>query len=262
MASISLTTLLHISRSGLLAQQFSLDSVANNIANVNTVGFKRSRADFNELLSQALEAPKAGDSRVSGQAAGTTVAAHQRFFDQGRLDFTGQPWDMAIEGTGFFQIQRPDGTIAYTRDGTFKLDAEGRLTNADGYYVYPDITIPPDAEEALVTPTGEVMARRRGESEPQVIGTMTLARFTNPGGLESIGDNLYLPNDASGEALVASAQTDGMGQIIGGALEGSNVDLSREMVDMLSAQRAYTLMARAISNSDQMLSMVSQMRGG
>lgn len=261
MASVSLTTLFHIARSGMLAQQFSIDTVAANVANINTVGYKRTRAEFQELLSEQLEAPAAGNNLNSGQAAGSILAANPRFFQQGRLESTEKPWDLAIEGEGFFQIQQADGTMAYTRDGTFKLDGEGRIVNADGNFLVPQIVLPPDAEEAMITPAGEVMVRRRGEAEPEVITTLSLAKFTNPTGLENIGDNLFQSTEASGLAQVVAPQTAGAGQIISGALEQSNVDLSQEIVSLISAQRAYSLMARAMTTSDQMISLANQMRG-
>lgn len=262
MSSISLTTLLHISRSGMLSQQFDLDAVANNIANVNTTGYKQTRAGFQELLSDAITNPPTGDSRNLGQAAGTMIVSNRRFFEQGNIQASEQPWDLAIEGEGFFQVQRPDGSIIYTRDGTFKLDGEGNLVTADGYFLYPRVTIPPDTEESLVSARGEVMVRRTGETNPQVVATISLAKFANPAGLEDIGDNGYQVTDVSGPAQTATPQTNGMGQIIGKALESSNVDLSNEFVEMIGAQRAYALMARSMSISDQMLSMVSQMSSG
>ncbi len=261
MSSISLNALLQVARTGLLTQQFSIESISNNIANINTVGYKHSRAEFSEILSRVMQPPPAGSNRAAGQAAGAGLAANQRLFDQGQIEPTDRPWDLAIVGEGFFQIRMPDGSAAYTRDGGFRLDGEGRLTTADGYYMSPEIAVPPDAEDVVVTPAGEIMVRRRGETEPQTIATLTLARFINPAGLESIGDNLYNATAASGDPLVAEPQVEGMGRLISGALEQSNVDLSQEMVELISAQRAYSLMTRALKNSDQMLSLVNQMRG-
>ncbi len=260
MPSVSLSTLLHIARSGLLARQTDIDVVANNIANLNTVGFKSSRAEFQELLGNQLQEPPVGSSRSSGQAAGTLLAANQRLFDQGQIQLSEHTWDMAIEGEGFFQVQMPDGSIAYTRDGTFRLDGEGRLVTPDGYLLSPAITLPPDAEQTMVNPDGTVMARRRGEAEPQAIATINLARFVNPAGLEYVGDDLFKPTDASGQPQVGQPKTDGFGQVIGHALEASNVDLSDQIVELIAAQRAYTLMVRALESSDEMLGLASQMR--
>ncbi len=261
MSSISLNTLLRIARSGILTQQFSIDSIASNIANVNTTGYKRTRAEFEELLAQAQSKRTTGRSREIGQAAGAAISANQRMFEQGEIEASGRKWDMAIEGEGFFQIQLPDGTTAYTRDGSFQLDGEGRLTTANGYFLSPQVTIPPDAADSFVTNKGELLVRRRGETEPQIIDTLNLARFNNPAGLESIGNNLYRATAASGEAETGAPLTGNIGQIISGALETSNVDLSREMVDLVSAQRAYSLMTRVLRTSDNMLSLVNRMRG-
>lgn len=260
MPSISLTALLHIARSGMLAQQVGIDVTAGNIANINTVGYKRSRAEFHELLNAQLEAPPNGSGRNVGQAAGVLLADNQRIFRQGPIEPSEQIWDMAIEGEGFFQVRLPDGTTAYTRDGTFRLDGEGRLTNVNGYFFEPEIVVPPDMEDIMITTDGSIMVRRQGDVEPQTIATITLARFTNPTGLEKIGENLFQPSDASGTAQVAQAGSEGYGQIISQALETSNVDLSEEVVDLISAQRAYTLMVRAVETSDEMLSLANQMR--
>jgi flagellar basal-body rod protein FlgG len=260
MPSVSLASLLHIARSGLLAQQMDIDVVANNIANINTTGYKQSRAEFHELLNAQTGDPPAGSGRAAGQAAGTRLAANRRLFDQGQIASSESPWDIAIEGEGLFQVQMADGSSAYTRDGSFRLDGEGRLTTADGYLLTPSITLPPDVEETVINPDGSVMVRRRGEMEPHTIGTITLARFPNPAGLENIGDNLFRVGDASGAAQLAPPGTGGLGQVVGHALESPNVDLSRQVVDLISAQRAYTMMVRALETSDQMLDLVSQMR--
>jgi flagellar basal-body rod protein FlgG len=260
MPSVSLTTLLHVARSGMLSQQAHIDVIANNIANINTVGYKRSRAEFHEILDTELEAPPADHNRTSGQAAGTILADNQRLFEQGVIQPSEQDWDMAIEGEGFFPLQLADGSLAYTRDGTFRLDGEGRLINARGYPLSSGITLPPDAQETLISPNGEVMVRRTGETEPQTIGTITLARFINPAGLEKIGENLYQSSNASGQAQVGPPGENGFGQILGHALEDSNVDLSREVVQLINAQRAYSLMVRTVETSDEMFNLANQMR--
>jgi len=261
MSSVSISALLRIARGGLYTQQFSMDSLSSNIANVNTTGYKRVRAEFQELLTQAQQDPSGNSNRVLGQAAGATVSANQRIFSQGAIQKSGNLWDLAVAGEGFFQIQQNDGTLAFTRDGSFKLDGEGRLVTVNGNFVMPELVIPPDAENIFISSGGVVMARRQGETEPEEVGTITLAQFRNPSGLESVGNNLYLASGASGEAQISEAQVNGAGQIISGAIESSNVDLSQEMVDLISAQRAYSLMARALKISDDMLSMVNQMRG-
>lgn len=260
MPAISLSALLHVSRSGLITQQVAVDSTANNIANLNTTGFKRSRAEFQELLNQRLEEPAQGNSRAPGEAAGAKLVDNPHIFSQGTIEPTEFQWDLAVEGDGFFQIQRDDGSVAYTRDGTFRLDGEGRLVNADGYLFMPEIIIPPDAEETKITTDGQVMVRRTGELEPQVIATIDLAKFTNPSGLESVGKNLFMPTDASGEAQLGQAGSNNYGTVVSYALEQSNVDLSNEVVDLISAQRAYSMMARALRTTDEMLGMATQLR--
>ncbi|MCG3210094.1 MAG: Flagellar basal-body rod protein FlgG [Anaerolineae bacterium] len=260
MPAISLSALLHVSRAGLLTQQAGLDVTANNIANVSTTGFKRSRAEFQELLNDRLEEPPEGNNRAAGEAAGARLVDTQHIFSQGVIEATDFQWDLAIEGEGFFQVLRNDGTLAYTRDGTFRLDGEGRVVNADGHLLQPEVIIPPDAEETMITGEGKVMVRRTGELEPQVIATINLARFTNPAGLETAGQNLFLPTDASGAAQLAQAGSQGYGTVISYALEQSNIDLSNEVVDMISAQRAYSMMARALRTTDEMMGLATQIR--
>ncbi|MCB0209797.1 MAG: flagellar basal-body rod protein FlgG [Anaerolineae bacterium] len=260
MPSISLTSLLHIARAGLRSQQTSIDVVANNFANINTIGYKRSRAEFHELLNERLGVPPEDSGRLSGQAAGAVLADNQRIFNQGLIQQSDNAWDLAIEGEGFFQLQMPDGSTAYTRDGSFRLDGEGQLTNINGYFFLPNITLPPDTEQTLINSDGTVMIQRRGETEPETIATISLARFVNNSGLEKIGENLFKPTDASGQPQLVQPGTQGYGQIVSHALEASNVELSNEVVDLISAQRAYSLMARAVETSDEMLSLANQLR--
>jgi flagellar basal-body rod protein FlgG len=260
MPLISISALMQLSRSGLLVQQEGLDVTAHNIANLNTNGFKNSRPEFQELLSNRLETPPAENGRNSGEAAGAILANATRIFSQGTLDYSEYDWDMAIEGEGFFQVQMPDGALAYTRDGTFRLDGEGRLVNANGYEFMPAVTIPPDAEETMINDNGEVMVRRTGEIEPQVVATIQLARFTNASGLDTIGDNLFIPSDASGPAIVGQSGSQGFGKVMNHALEESTVDLSREVVEMIGGQRAYSLMARALQTTDEMMGLAAQLR--
>jgi flagellar basal-body rod protein FlgG len=260
MPSLSLSALLHVSRSGLITQQVGVDVTANNIANMNTIGFKRSRAEFQELLNERLEEPPEGNARAAGEAAGAKLVDNPHIFSQGVIEATEFQWDMAIEGEGFFQILRNDGTLAYTRDGTFRLDGEGRLVNADGHLFQPEIIVPPDAEETMITTKGEVMVRRRGELEPQVLTTIDLATFANPAGLESVGQNLFAATDASGAVITGQAGSQGFGVVLSYALEKANVDLSNEVVDLISAQRAYSLMARALRTTDEMMGLATQIR--
>lgn len=260
MPTISLTSLFHVARAGLRAHQMGIDVTAHNIANVNTAGFRRSRAEFPELLNKEMEAPPEGSGRTSGQGAGTILANNQRLFNQGNIEQTDFDWDLAIQGDGFFQVQLADGSTAFTRDGSFRLDSEGRLVNANGYRLSPAITIPPDAEETMINSDGTVMVRRRGETQPEILATLELARFTNPAGLEAIGETLFQPSESSGQPQVGQPNTGGRGQILGKALEKSNVDLSEEIVNLINAQRAYSLMVRAMGTSDEMLSLANQLR--
>jgi flagellar basal-body rod protein FlgG len=244
----------------MVAQQTGLDVTANNIANINTTGFKRSRAEFQELLNERLGEPEAGNTREAGAIAGALMAADPHIFTQGVIEPTSYEWDLAIDGDGFFQVQLGDGTSAYTRDGTFRVDGEGRLVTANGHTFVPAITLPPDTEEVRVSPEGEIFVRRTGEVEPQVAATINLARFANPSGLDTIGQNLFKVSPASGPAQMGQPGTNGFGAVMNYALEKSNVDLSNEVVDMISAQRAYSLMTRALKQTDDMLGMATQLR--
>jgi flagellar basal-body rod protein FlgG len=260
MSSVSLNALMRVARSGLVAQETDMNVIANNLANTDTIGFKQSRAEFQELLDAAWEEPPAGSNRNAGQAAGTFLAAIQRMFDQGPIEASKFQWDMAIEGDGFFQVRLQDGTTGYTRDGSFRLDAEGRLTTVDGYLLLPSFTLPPDTEEATVNSVGEILVRRTGETDPYVLAQITLARFPNPNGLDNIGDDIFQSSDVSGQPTVSPAGHNGFGQIIGYALEKSNVDMSQQMVDMITTQRAYTLLSRVLQSSDEMLGMAIHLR--
>jgi flagellar basal-body rod protein FlgG len=260
MPILSLQALVNIARAGLLANQISTDVVANNISNINTDGYKQNRAEFQEMLSRQLQAPAAPNNRSSGQAEGVWLAATQRLFEQGQIVASDQPWDLAIEGEGFFQVQFSDGQPAYARNGNFRPDSQGRLVNPDGYLLSPVVTLPPDAEETHVNSDGNILVRRRGETEPRSVATINLVRFANSSGLEDIGDNLFRPTVSSGEAQVSPAKTNGMGQIIAFAQELSNVDLGQQITDLISAQRAYALMTRALSTADEMLNLANQLR--
>ncbi len=260
MSSVSLNVLLHVAASSLQAQHTRMSTIAHNITNINTAGYKHVRAEFQELLDDQVVGLEDGSNRVSGQAAGTRLSATQRLFEQGQIEMSDYPWDLAIEGDGFFQLSLPDGSVAYTRNGAFRLDGEGQLTTADGYLLTPDFALPPDTEDVMVNPDGVVMVRRRGEVDPTELATITLARFVNPEGLESVGDDLFQETVASGTPIVAQPTTEGMGDLIGHALEKSNVDLADEMVDLMSTQRAYTLITHVVQASDEMLAMGIQLR--
>ncbi len=250
---------------GMTAQQTSIDVIANNLANVNTVGFKASRVDFQDLVYQTLREPGAAATESTQVPTGVQVglgakyAAVQRIFTPGELRQTGNNLDLAIEGDGFFQIQLPDGRTAYTRDGAFKLDGQGRLVNSDGLPLQPEITIPPDAVSVSVGSDGTVSVTVAGESEPQQIGQITLAKFLNPAGTTNLGHNLMLPTPASGDPITAAPGSEGLGTIGQGLLELSNVNIIEEMVSMIVAQRAYEVDSKAIQVADEMLAMANNL---
>ena len=248
------------SASGMIAQQRMIDVIANNLANVNTTAFKRSRATFEDVLYETLQ----GESLVNYQSnetvapiqvgKGVRVANVLRFHQQGTVAETGRPFDLAIEGDGFFQIQRPDGTLGYTRDGSFTLSNTGALVTGSGYLVQPAITIPSDAAQVTISPNG-IVSIVSGDSAatPVEIGRIELVRFANPTGLESLGENLYKETIASGQPITGQAQENGFGRVVQGALEGSNVEIVVEMTDMIAAQRAYEINAKAIRATDDMM---------
>jgi len=250
---------------GMTAQQTNIDVIANNLANVNTVGFKTSRVDFQDLMYQTIAQPGAAATEGTQVPTGIQVglgaryAAVQRLFSPGELRQTGNSLDLAIEGDGFLQIMLPDGRTAYTRDGALKLDGQGRLVNSDGHPLQPDIAIPPDATHISIGSDGTVSVSVAGETEVQQLGQITLAKFLNPAGLTSLGRNLYLPTPASGDPLVATAGTEGLGTLGQGFLELSNVSIIEEMVSMIIAQRAYEVNSKSIQVADEMLSMANSL---
>ncbi len=256
---------LSIASTGMAAQQLSVAVIANNLANVSTVGFKKGRWDFQDLTYQTLKS--AGTTTSSGEVpvgiqigSGVNPVAVYRGFAQGDFQQTDAPLDIAIEGEGFFQVTMSDGSIAYTRSGSFKIGSDGNIVTAEGYPVLPDITVPIDSIALTISPQGEISAATPGSATPSVLGTIELARFTNPAGLNSIGKNLYQNTAASGEATIGTAGLDGFGTVLQGALEGSNVNIAEEMVNMIVAQRAYELNSKAIQTSDDMMSVANNIK--
>ncbi|MEC4678008.1 MAG: flagellar basal-body rod protein FlgG [Nitrospirota bacterium] len=256
---------LSIASTGMAAQQLSVAVVANNLANVSTVGFKKGRWDFQDLMYQTLKSP--GTTTPTGQVpvgiqvgTGVNAVAVYRGFSQGEFQQTDAPLDLAIEGDGFFQVTLADGSTAYTRTGSFKMDRDGRIVTAEGYTVLPDITVPTDTLTLTITSRGEVNAVQPGSTAPTLLGTLELARFTNPAGLNSLGKNLYQTTAASGDPTVGSPGLDGFGSVLQGALEGSNVNIAEEMVNMIIAQRAYELNSKAIQTSDEMLAIANNIK--
>jgi len=256
---------LWISKTGLDAQQTQMDVIANNLANVSTNGFKRSRAVFEDLLYQTLRQPGAQSSQQtqlpSGLQIGTGVrpVATERVFTQGNLMQTGNSLDVAVQGQGFFQVLLPDGTAAYSRDGSFQINAQGQVVTSSGYSVQPAITIPANAQSTTIGRDGTVSVTVSGASKPAQVGTLQLTNFINPAGLQSHGENLYLETAASGTPSAGTPGTNGLGMLNQGYVETSNVNVVEELVNMIQTQRAYEINSKAIQTSDQMLQRLSQM---
>ena len=250
----------------MAAQQLNTDVIANNLANVNTTGFKRSRADFQDLLYQTVK--PAGTSDTAGAQVpvgiqvghGTRPIAIQKMFAQGDYQETGNPLDLVIEGDGFFQIVMPDGNIAYTRAGSFKSDSQGRIVTSDGFPMKGQIVMPPDAQQIAITSDGTVQAVMPGQMDPQQLGVIELARFVNPAGLSDIGRNLYMPTAASGSAITGVPGMNGFGTVVQHSLEMSNVKVVEEMVNLIVAQRAYEVNSKAIQTADEMLGIANNLR--
>lgn len=250
---------------GMIAQQMNLDIVANNIANVNTTGFKKTRAEFQDLLSSAQRTPGAMLNQGVFQPVGVEVglgvktAATTRIFTAGPMQSTGNPLDIAIEGEGFIQIVRPDGTLAYTRDGSFKTDAVGQLCTSDGLLIQPQITIPQNATEINITPDGNVSVKIGNDNTQNIVGQIQLVKFQNPSGLLSIGHNLYMETPASGTPVMGVPAQDGYGQIQQSFLEGSNVQLVDELINLIKAERAFESNSKIITASSDILRQTNTM---
>lgn len=256
---------LWIAKTGLETQQTSMDVISNNLANVNTAGFKRSRAVFEDLMYQTLRQPGAqvgpANQLPSGLQVGTGVrtVATERLHTQGNLRETGDSMDIAIDGRGFLQVEMPDGSFAYTRDGSLQVDQNGQLVTAGGYPVQPPINIPDNALEITLARDGTVSVTQPGAAGNSVqVGQLQLSTFINPTGLQSIGENLYVETDASGVANFAQPGLDGAGLIRQKYVETSNVNVAEELVNMITTQRAYEMNSKAIQTSDQMLARLTQ----
>ncbi|CDF95736.1 flagellar basal-body rod protein FlgG [Pseudomonas corrugata] len=255
---------LWVAKTGLSAQDTNLTTISNNLANVSTTGFKRDRAEFQDLLYQVKRQPGAQstqDSELpSGLQVGTGVriVGTQKNFTAGSLQTTEQPLDMAIDGRGFFQILQPDGTTSYTRDGTFHLDSNGQIVNASGFALEPAIVVPNNAQTFTVGRDGTVSITVAGNPAAQVIGNLQTADFINPAGLQAVGNNLFLETAASGAPQIGTPGLNGFGTTLQNTLETSNVSTVEEMVNMITTQRAYEMNSKVISTADQMLSFVTQ----
>lgn len=256
---------LHVAATGMIAQETKLDTISNNLANANTTGYKRQDAEFEDLIYQNLRAatPNAAGGVAPTQAqvgSGARVVATSHAFAQGPIQQTGNPLDVAIEGSGFIAVTRKEGEIAYTRAGTLKTDAQGRLTTSDGLPVEPPITIPADAASISISPEGTISAVTAGQRQPTQLGQLQLVTFVNPDGLSSAGHNLYTATASSGEPQAGTAGEQGRGTFLQGALEGSNVEVVNEMIALIRTQRAYEINSKVISAADDMLRNATQVR--
>lgn len=257
---------LYTAATGMIAQQMNVDNIANNLANVNTTGYKKSKMEFQDLLYQQLRL--AGATQAEGAQVpvelqigyGTRPVATQRIFSQGTVIATNNPLDVSIDGDGFLQVTLPDGTVSYTRDGALKKSAEGIIVTSDGYPVEPQVTIPQDASAINISSNGEVAVLIPGDPTQQTVGQLELARFVNPAGLKSIGRNLFLETEASGAAVTGAPDSEGFGKLSQGFLELSNVEVVDEMVSMIVAQRAYEINAKAIQTSEEMLANANNLK--
>jgi len=248
------------------SQQLNIDVVANNLANSNTTGFKKSRADFQDLLYQNQKTTGAASSNSTQIAAGIQVGLGSRavgvnkVFSTGTMTQTGGELDMAIEGDGFFQVQLPDGSTAYTRAGSFKKDSQGRIVTADGYPMLPEVVLPSNTTKVTIGSDGTVSVQQAGQSTSTTVGSIQLAGFTNPAGLSSMGRNLYQPTESSGTANAGAAGQNGLGIISQGTLEMSNVSVMEEMVSMIVSQRAYEINSKVVQAADEMLQQANNLR--
>ena len=258
---------LYIASTGMAAQERNVEVISNNIANMRTTGYKRQRAEFQDLLYQAYRRAGSSTSDQGTQVpvgieigSGVKTAATPRIMSQGTVTPTEKDLDVAIRGEGFFAVQLPDGRTGYTRDGSFERSAEGLLVNVDGYQVQPGITIPDNSNDISISADGVVQAYVGTDSAPTQLGQIQMYRFVNKAGLESAGDNNFIETAASGTAQAGVPNTDGMGNLMQGYLESANVNPVTEIADLIAAQRAYEMNARVITGADEMLSAVSQMR--
>ncbi|PKM02439.1 MAG: flagellar basal-body rod protein FlgG [Gammaproteobacteria bacterium HGW-Gammaproteobacteria-6] len=254
---------LWIAKTGLDAQQTRMSVISNNLANVNTTGFKRSRAAFEDLLYQDLRQAGGQTSEQteapSGLAVGTgvRVVGTQKLFTQGNISQTNNPLDVSIQGRGFFEVLLPDGTQAYTRDGTLQIDSDGQVVTSSGYRVQPEITLPNNAQSVTIGSDGTIGVQIAGQAAPQQVGTLQIVDFINPSGLTPRGENLFLETAASGTPQPGTPGLNGLGTVLQGALETSNVNVVEELVSMIETQRAYEMNSKAISASDSMLQFLN-----
>lgn len=258
---------LSIAATGMLAQQTNVDVISNNIANMNTTAFKRQRAEFQDLLYQQVSRPGAASGGTDATVpsgiqigAGVRTGGVYRILEQGALTQTANPYDVAIQGKGYFQVTLPSGETGYTRDGSFQISDQGELVTADGYAVQPGITVPQGSIDVSISKTGEVQVTVSGSPQPQTVGQLQLASFQNESGLEAMGGNLFKETSASGQANIASPGDPGLGMLTQGFVEASNVNPVSEITALIAAQRAYEMNSRVVKTADEMLSTTSQLR--
>ncbi|MBP9211941.1 MAG: flagellar basal-body rod protein FlgG [Bacteroidetes bacterium] len=258
---------LRTAATGMFAQQVNIDLISNNLANVNTTGFKKSRPEFQDLMYQTIKTSGIAEDGRTTEAAeiqignGAIPIATAKNFRQGDTQPTSNPLDIAVQGEGFLQVRRMDGTTAYTRDGSLKISAEGQLVTAQGYVIEPGITFSANTSEISIARDGTVQVMEAGQTGQMKLGQIELAKFINPAGLHAIGNNLFLETGASGQPIVGAAGIDGFGEISQGSLESSNVDVVEEMISMIVAQRAYEINSKTIKTVEEMLGMANNLKG-
>lgn len=262
------TRALRTAASGMYAQQLNIEVIANNIANINTTGFKKNKAEFQDLMYQQVNvnpvtavtpgvyAPTSDAIQVGN---GVQPISSQKIFKQGDITPTDNPMDVAIQGQGFFQVKKPDGTYAYTRDGSFKVNANGNIVTSSGYQLEPELTLDDNVASVQISKDGNVQVTQT-DGQTSVIGNIELARFLNPGGLKSLGDNLYAESDASGSPIIGTPAANGFGELNQGALESSNVDIVQEMISMITAQRAYEINSKTVKTVEDMMSIANNLK--
>jgi flagellar basal-body rod protein FlgG len=256
---------LRTAATGMYAQELSVEVISNNLANVNTTGFKRSKVEFQDLLYQTIQNSGAESNNTNATSSeiqvghGTKPVAVLKQFSQGDINPTGESLDLAIEGDGFFQILSSDGRMLFSRDGTFKISADGQIVTSDGLQLQPGINLPQDTESVNISPEGLVSVKITGSDSPETIGQIELAKFVNPAGLSSLGRNLYEQTSSSGQPQYGTPDTEGYGRIMQGYLELSNVDVVEEMISLIVAQRAYEINSKAIKTAEEMLSMANNL---
>jgi flagellar basal-body rod protein FlgG len=257
---------LYTSATGMQAQETNIDVISNNLANVNTTAYKKGIPSFQDLFYQTVVEPGAATSAVTRNPTGLQVGlgvkavSVGKVFSQGDMNSTNNPLDVAIEGDGFMQVQMPDGSIAFTRSGNFRLNDQGQIVNPDGFVIDPAITVPPETQQIIIAKNGEVSVKIPGQAAPQVLGQFTAVRFPNNAGLKSIGQNLYVETQSSGTPLQGIFNENGFGRVSQGFLESSNVSVVEQVVNMITAQRAYEASSKGVNSADEMLSQAINLK--